>query len=73
MRGRNYSLRRTLHADATILGVLSATLTLPDYTGFARHPVPYLLLAAAEGAGKRRMPLRWIRTRWRATKDRGWW
>ena len=28
-------------------------------------------LAAAEGFGKTLMPLRWIRTRWRATKDRG--
>jgi hypothetical protein len=33
--------------------------------------IPYLLLAAAEGFGKTHMPLRWIRTRWQATKDRG--
>ena len=37
MRARNYSLRSTLHADATILGVLSANLTSPDYVRVARH------------------------------------
>src|ERR1035438_2806989 len=37
IRARNYSLCSTLHADATILDVWSATLILPDYGSVARY------------------------------------